>query len=454
MKAPHTPRELESASSRFVGKQTRPLPKIHIALFAAFLVAIYVDVPLYVTSSFVIPSVFMLLVLIPILAVMYCRRIYKYEAAFVGKIFLVLLMSVLLSPGFEYIDQKLLGLVQAMAAIIGAVLLLKLLNDLPRHWVGRVLLALSVALVAGAFLEVIGVLRPISDSFREVAYKQSELIGFYEADERDLTITGFLRPKFFTAEPSFLAIGFFAFINSWLILTYSKKSLFVACSGTLLMFVLTGSPIIVLSLIVSLIIALFSEPDLTSLMLIAVLACVVGLGLAYTQPQVFTSFLERVGESYQNLGSPNPTSENLRLVFPYLTLLDVLRGSPLFGVGVAGKELIERFSSLPVDPSAALGNNALAWLFIYLGLVGSLLFIKFTLDYWRRARVGRIALLVVLVFALSQTMGGPETLKFWGYVSLFTGVVKKSSVPGKRTLKAAGNRRASGYKQLGKDNRR
>ena len=450
MKAPHTPRELASASSGLVGKQNRPLPKFRIALLVAFLVAIYVDVHLYVTSSFVIPSVFMLLVLMPILGVMYHRRIYKYEAAFVGKILLVLLMSVLLSPGFEYIDQKLFGLVQAVAAIIGAVLLLKLLDDLPRHWVARVLLVLSVALVAGAFLEVIGVLRPISDSFREVAFHETL---FYEADERDVTITGFPRPKFFTAEPSYLAIGFFAFINSWLILTYSKKSLFVACSLTVLMFVLTGSPVIVISLIVSLVIAQFSESDFTSLAFIGVLACVVGLGLASMQPQVFTSFLERVGESYQYLGTSIPTSENLRLVFPYLTLVDVLRVSPFFGVGVTGKELIERYSSLPVDPSAALGNNALAWFFIYLGLVGSLLFIKFTLDYWRRARVGRIALLVVLVLALSQTMGGPETLKFWGYVSLFAGVVKKSSGPGERTLKAAGNRRASGYKQLGKDKR-
>jgi hypothetical protein len=450
MKAPHTPRELASASSRFVGKQNPPLPKFRIALLAAFLVGIYVDVQIYVTSSFVIPSVFMLLIQIPILAVMYHRRIYKYEAAFVGKILLVLLMSVLLSPGFEYLDQKLFGLVQAVAAIIGAVLLLKLLNDLPRHWVARVLLVLSVVLVAGAFLEVIGVLRPISDSFREMAFPEAY---FYEADERDVTITGFPRPKFFTAEPSYLAIGFFAFINSWLILTYSKKRLFVACSVTLLMFVLTGSPVIVLSLIVSLIIAQFSEPDFTSLVFIGVLACVAGLGLASTQPQVFTSFLDRFGETYQNLGTSNPTSENLRLVFPYLTLVDVLRGSPFFGVGVAGKELVERYSSLPVDPSAALGNNALAWFFIYLGLVGSLLFIRFTLDYWRRARVGRIALLVVLVLALSQTMAGPETIKFWGYVSLFAGVVKKSSIPGERTLKAAGNRRASDYKQLGKGKR-
>ncbi len=446
MSVQHSPRRFAGASSRLVRKQNRLLPKLRIALFVLFMVAIYVDVPLFLTRSFVIPNVFVLLVLMPIIALMYHRRIYKYEAAFVGKIFLVLLLSVLLSPGFGYIDQKLLGLAQAVVAITGGVLLLKLLNDLQKRWVARVLLALSVVLVAGAFLEVFGVLGTVSDSFREVAFKQIGFRVLYEADERDIAlITGFPRPKFFTAEPSYLAIGFFAFINSWLILAYSRKSLFVACLGTLVMFGLTGSPVLALSLAVSLIIVLYNEPGLASLVFISVLVCIVGLGLAYAQPQVFTNFLERVSESYENLGTSTSSSENRRLLFPYITLVDVIREAPLFGVGIAGKEVIERYSSLPVAPAYALGNNALAWFFIYFGLVGSFLFIKFTFDYWRRAKVGRIALLVVLVFALSQTMGGPETIKFWGYVFLFAGVVKKSSAPDERALKATGNKRVPGY---------
>jgi hypothetical protein len=415
------------------------------------MVAIYVDVSLRISTSFVLPNTFVLLVLMPILALMYYRRIYKYEAAFVGKIFLVLLLSVLLSPGLDFIDQKLLSLVQMMTAITGGVLLLKLLNDLQRRWVARVLLALSVVLVAGTFLEVSGVLGTVSDSFRAVVFKHSgsSFNQFYESGERDLGLTGFTRPKFFTAEPSYLAIGFFAFINSWLILAYSRKGLFVACLGTLVMFGLTGSPVLVLSLAVSLMIVLYGEPGLTSLVPICALACTVGLGLVYAQPEVFTNFLERVSGSYENLSSSSTTSsENRRLVFPYITLVDVIREAPLFGVGVGGKEVIERYSSLPVDPSTALGNNVLASFFVSFGLVGSFLFIKFTFDYWRRAKVGRIALLVVFIFALSQTMGGPETIKFWGYVFLFVGVVKKSSVPDERTPKPTGNKRVPGYKLL------
>jgi len=410
------------------------------------MVAIYVDVSLRISSSFVLPNTFVLLVLMPILALMYYRRIYKYEAAFLGKIFLVLLLSVLLSSGLNFIDQKLLSLVQMMTAITGGVLLLKLLNDLQRRWIARVLLALSVVLVAGTFLEVSGILGAVSDSFREVVFEQSIL---YESDERDLGLTGFTRPKFFTAEPSYLAIGFFAFINSWLILAYSRKGLFVACLGTLVMFGLTGSPVLVLSLAVFLMIVLYNEPGLTSLVLICALTCIVGLGLVYAQPEVFTNFLERVSGSYENLSSSSTTSsENRRLVFPYITLVDVIREAPLFGVGVGGKEVIELYSNLPVDSSTAQGNNVLASFFVSFGLVGSFLFIKFTFDYWRRAKVGRIALLVVFIFALSQTMGGPETIKFWGYVFLFVGVVKKSSVPDERTPKPTGNKRVPGYKLL------
>jgi hypothetical protein len=425
-----------------------PLPKLRLALLVAFLVAIYVDVPLYVSQSFFIPSVFVLLVLMPILAAMYHRRIYKYEAAFVGGAAVVLALSALLSPGIGSVDQKLLGLMQTVVSICSGILLLKLLNDLRGRRVEQVLLMLSVALVVGALLEVVGVLNTASDSFRELAFRQSGFVGFYDADERDIGITGFPRPKLFTAEPSFLAVGFLAFANSWLVLAYSRKNLILACLGTLLMFVLVGSPVIVLSLATSLTVALLNEPRLSSLAVTAALLCIGGLGLASVQPEVFASFFERVVESYENVGTLKPTSENRRIIFPFLTVVDVILNSPFFGVGISGKEVIERYSTLPLDPDIALGNNVLAMFLMYLGLLGALLFGKITLDYWRRAGIGRIVLLLALILALSQTIGGFESPKFWGYVFLFTGVVKKASVPEGRWLEAAPGGRAVGRKRL------
>ena len=394
-------------------------------LLTLFLVSVYVEVPLYLNESLLVPSFFTLLVLVPILFLMYHRRIYKHEAAFLGQVVLVLSLTALLSPGLIYLDQKFVGMIQTAVSIAAGILLLKLLSDLPKRWVANILAVLCALLLFGAALEVVGVLREASDSFRQLAFSHVES-GLYASDQRDRDITGFVRPKLFTTEPSLLAIGFLVFVNSWLVLTYDKKRLAAASLGTGLMLVMTGSPVLLLSLVASLTIALFKEPKFVSVAVVGMLVFIGGFGFALLQPEIASNITTRVVESSENVGSLKTTSENRRVVFPYVTLVDVLKRSPLFGVGVSGKELVERYSSLPIDPKYALGNNVLAMFVIYTGLGGALLFGGSIFGYWRRARVGNIALLVVLILALSQTMGGFETPRFWGYVFLFTGVVKMS----------------------------
>jgi hypothetical protein len=87
------------------------------------------------------------------LALLYYNRMHRYELVLLGQVLFLLLLTALLSPGFEYIDQKLLGLLQTAFSLIGGVLLVKLLGDLPRRWVSRMLLALWIILILGAFLE-------------------------------------------------------------------------------------------------------------------------------------------------------------------------------------------------------------------------------------------------------------------------------------------------------------
>lgn len=400
-------------------------------LLMLFLVSVYVEVPLYLDSSLFVPSFFTLLVLVPILTLMYHRRIYKHEAAFLGQVVLILLLTALLSPGFIYLNEKLVGMLQTVLSIAAGILLLKLLGDLPKRWVANILAVLCAALLFGAALEVLGVLREASDSFRDTAFGQMES-GIYASDQRDQEITGFVRPKLFTTEPSLLAIGFLVFVNSWLVLTYDKKRLAAAGLGTAMMLLLTGSPVLLLSLAASLTITLFKEPRFISVAFVGMLVCIGGLGFALLQPEITSNVTTRVVESTENVGTLKTTSENRRVVFPYVTLVDVLQRSPLFGVGISGKELVERYASLPIDPRYALGNNVLAMFVIYTGLAGALLFGSSIYSFWRRAGVRNIALLVVLILALSQTMGGFETPRFWGYAFLFTGAVKMSHEMGSR----------------------
>lgn len=405
-------------------KKSKVREMLLAALLTMFLVSTYLEVPLYITSTLFVPAFFTLLFLVPVLMVVYHRRIYKYEALFVGQVFLVLLLTALLSPGFEYLDQKLLGLLQTMASIVSGILLLKLIRDLPARLTTRILLTLSLLLLVGASLEVVGLLRGVSDAFRETFYGGEGTYFVYESQERDAGITGFTRPKLFTSEPSLLAIGFFVFVNSALMLAYSRRNLVLVCLGTLLMFGLTGSPVLVLSLVVTLIVMLRNRRGFFAELSIPVLLVFAGAAVAILNPIVVSSLLPRLGDSLGSYSLLNPTSEQIRLVFPFITLVDVLGGSPAFGVGISGKEVIEDYSRLPIDPDLALGTNALATMLTYLGIVGSLLFIKVFRDYIRRLRIGNVALLLLFVVALSQMMSGVESPRFWGYVFLFIAVIE------------------------------
>ncbi len=448
MGEPQTMRSFRPAGASYVSLRGKPsvdehgskrrsfwLQTLRTALFVLFLLSIYVEVPLNI--GFLIPSFFTLLVLMPLLALMYYRRVYWYEFYFVGQIVLILLMTAFLSPGLEWLSEKLLGLVQTTTSIIGGILLLKLIGGLQHRWLTRALFALWVVLLVGATLEVVGVLTPVSDSFREAAYSEGNY-GVYESEDRDMQLVGHIRPSLFTSEPSLLAIGFFAFVNSWLVAAYSQRNLLVACIASLVMLGVSGSPILLLSLAASLIIMLFSERNVSSLWLTIALVFI-GIAVAlYVRPDIASDLTARFSDAYQNVGTLKATSENRRLVYPFITVVDVLKNSPFFGVGISGKEVIEDYSSLPIAAEYALGNNVLAMFFIYLGVVGSVLFGKVVRDYWRRMGINQPMLLVILILALTQTMGGFETPRFWGYTFLFIGVALKRSKMRHSTPKRSG----------------
>jgi hypothetical protein len=417
-------RRRPSVYDRSGGRRGFWLLTLRTVLFVLFVLSVYLQVPINV--GVLIPSFFTLVILMPVLGLMYYRKIHWYEVYFVGQVVLILLLSAFLSPGIEWLDQKLLGLVQTTASIIGGILLLKLMGGMPNRWLARTLLGLWVGLLVGAALEVAGILKYVSDSFREIAYTAG---GYYvyESDNRDIGLVGHVRPSLFTPEPSLLAIGFLVFVNSWLLAAYSQRNLGLACIGSLVMLGLLGSPIIVLSLAVSLVIMLFRERNVSSLWFTTALA-LIGIAVAiYVQPEVASDLATRFGEAYRNAATLNPTSETRRLIFPYLTLIDVLKHSPVFGVGISGKEVVSTYSSLTVPAGYALGNNILAWFLVYLGFVGSVLFGMAVHGYWRRLRLDQPLLLVILIAAMAQTMGGFETPKFWGYTFLFVGVMWKRS---------------------------
>ena len=72
------------------------------------------------------------------------------------------------------------------------------------------------------------------------------------------------------------------------------------------------------------------------------------------------------------------SSENIRVVYPLLTLSDVLMDNPILGVGIGDKEKIFEISQITpyitnellIEKGVAIGNNAFLRLFMYLGILG------------------------------------------------------------------------------------
>jgi hypothetical protein len=336
-------------------------------------------------------------------------------------------MTAFFSPGIASLGHKLSGVAQTTVAITAGILLVKEMMRLERHTIEKILFWLSMLLLVGTVLEVSGFLGGLSDSFREVVYRQGGY-AVYTNEERDLTLAGFNRPKVFTSEPSLLAIGFFVFSTSWLQLVSCMRSWLLFMVATMFMLYLTASPVLLISVLASFCI-MFLHPKRGRIVLSRSMVVVLGAVIVFGSFFLFSgSLFEQINQRLISAGLGAHTyqisSENLRMVFPYLTAVDVLGSSPFFGVGISGKEVIGSFSTLPIDPSDAFGNNNLAALFIYMGFFGAFLFVATFYQYLGRFLSSfHLLMLLILVLGLTQTMGGFETPRFWGYVFIFVGVL-------------------------------
>ncbi|MCC6503778.1 MAG: O-antigen ligase family protein [Deltaproteobacteria bacterium] len=387
------------------------------------------------SDTFFIPS-FLTVFSIPFLFVICRKNIYKSDVSFLLKITGVLFLSAVLSPGKAYIGQKFIGILQTTVSITGGVLIFKLLEPLQKEKLKKMLFILVIALIIGSLLEVAGLIKGLSDAFRNAVYTGEYKV--YENELRDIALAGFSRPKLFTSEPSLLAIGFFVVLNSWLMLDLRRTNFLLAVFATLCMLYITGSPVLIISLFVSFIM-IFMRIRRTINRIYIILFCTASLAfvimLLYLTTDLLSFFLTRWQASVRHSGTYNITSENLRMVFPYLTLIDVMRTSPLFGTGISGKELLDVYSTLPISAEQAFGNNNFAAFFIYLGTIGAVTFIYVFKKYLVRKGVKNLLLLLIIIAGLSQSMGAFESPRFWGYIFLIIGVNFKASEESPENLK-------------------
>lgn len=390
-------------------------------IFIFLFLSVYTEVPLYASPTFFIPS-FLTLASVPLLGVLLWGHVRRYDVRLVRQLTIIFATTALLSPGFAFIDEKLLGLLQTVVSVVAGILVLKIMERVPRRILTTLFMFLGFAMAVGAYLEVAGIVREASDAFRNTVYDRGGY-QIYSRDDRDELLTGFIRPKLFTSEPSLLAIGFFVATNAWVILSTRIWTRVVAAALSIFMLAVTASPILLGSLFVTAIASY--RAGIRGRAMVVAFGCVVALAALATVaiPRVFEQVEDRVSDAVENSLTLKLSSENVRITFPYITAVDVLTHSPALGVGISGKEVIPQFSSLPLDPTYMLGTNNLAALLIYCGLLGTYFVIRAFCSYLASIGVKSFALVAVTTVVFSQMMGGFETPRMWAYLFVLFGAI-------------------------------
>src|SRR2546426_110082 len=287
------------------------------------LLSAYVEPPFDIGSGRILPA-FTTVFVVPVALLALCSVIYRRDLLMLFSVGALLFLSAVLSPGREWVGEKLLGMAQTVTAISAGLVLFKVAEMLPISALRRVLLGAWLALLIGAGLEVSGALRPAVVAFGRAVYHAGGY-EFYSADVRDLGLLGFVRPKVFTSEPSLVSIAFYLFVTGWLALKPTLRRFTIAFAATTVMIALLGSPVLLIAFaVLCMVFATLSIRSFDTALPAVGLLLVLVLSLPLLLPGMATLLSDRAHEALDNSRSYAVTSENLRIVFPAIATADVI----------------------------------------------------------------------------------------------------------------------------------
>ena len=395
-------------------------------LLLCIIVCTYLHIPLVSGGRLLIPS-FPAVALAPLLFLTIRRHITAPDIVFLISFGFLLIFSIAFSPGHSYVTEKAFSLVQCCIAVAITVATVRLMLVIEVGVLERTLLALLCLIVFGSILEVVGITKDASDAFRQWAYEGTYTL--YHGDDRDMNFVGWLRPKVFSTEPSHVTTLFVTVLNAWLLLRVNKQKLLIAAIATVVMFTVMGSPMYVVSAAITFSILVWNQKATrrtkTLMVLFAILLSIIFVAVfGESTLSTVTQRLDRIGDTTAG-GQLDVTSENLRVVFPYLILFEVWSQWPVFGAGIGGKEVVAEgiFVLQGADPRVGLGTNGLAQGGIYLGILGVAWFLWIFLRHAGHIGIQRLGLLLVLVGLMAQLQGGVDSIRFWGFISPLWGAL-------------------------------
>ncbi len=398
--------------------QHRRLDGLDIALFVVYLLGLYLNVSLQITTKIPLtcaPSGFAGLFLL------WRRRNDMRPKQLAGLLLVVTLYvgSILSASDITFLDKRFTGLLQLVYSMVIAYAVFLTMVEGDRRQIAAVLLTFCLCIIVGCLLEEYAGLRAVSDAVRAKLY-DARIV--YDADLRDEILYGRVRPKLFTSEPSAVTFAYTQFSAMWLVISNSrlKYPIYLALVGLGLVVLPGPTLMLMLLLAIPYIMFLTGGPRRGSATRLIGAAAVSGVVLTVAIILGQTLFAERLHQ----LQAGQDASFFYRFTGPMLVAFDMFRHYPWAGSGLTGEPYISdrvmnvfmnsaAFSSAWRIPKVADVLTNYFWLhWVYLGLVwGVVILIGLTL--WLRWLGAASLLYCWAVWAvLGQASGayvGPRT---------------------------------------------
>lgn len=288
---------------------------------------------------------------------------------------------------------------------------------------------LLIIFLIGILLEHATPLRDLSDAFRDIAFEEWRR---YQADVRDLEVAGFVRPKLFGSEPSYLGLFLVMLLSARIALDSSSGS-WIKTTGIFLMLAISvGSPTLMAWPIVAvalLLVQFSTRWSRGAASLNDLIAIVSGLMLAIF---IVGSLYFLLQSRLSGIITGNDVSMNVRLLVPFQTATYVLQENPWFGIGVGGDDALEdiivrlnygagMIRLIEENASAFVGAVGISILTFH-GLLGAPLIV---FGLWRLCGAcgsGYGAYGMSFALVTSMFLGGYTSARWWFYVFFVLGV--------------------------------
>ena len=287
---------------------------------------------------------------------------------------------------------------------------------------------LAILFVVAAILEVVGILKPVSDTVRLLIHPSEIVYGTGRwNDIRDITTFGIVRPKVFASEPSYLGTTISIFCSMSLAASASLRNVLIVVVTLCIGYVFVRSPTMFVGLLFAAMTIkekyswrqLAENPFALPLILLTLFFGVVFL---YNQSS-------RVGSDIQSIDP----SVFVRIIAPALVLWETISIYPLFGFGFGAKEslleVINLVFSSPLAPDyvfqseSAVSSNSIISTFIQLGLVGGII-VSYSVVKLFKTFLPKIPLRFwVFILLYGLTVPPNNTVIFWGGILAVLGAL-------------------------------